>query len=116
MLPDGETAMKQNLVIYRTKPDRAEENQRLVEAVFHELHATMPGGLRYASMRLADDTFVHMVETQEDSNVLLETAAFKRFLAEIRDRCIDPPRVNPMTVVGNYRMLDMEAAPAMEPA
>jgi quinol monooxygenase YgiN len=106
--------VKQNLVIYRTKPDRAEENQRLVEAVFRELHATMPGGLRYASMRLADDTFVHVVEMGEDGNVLLETAAFQRFLAEIRDRCIDPPRVNAMTIVGNYRML--EAAPAMAPA
>lgn len=108
--------MKQNLVIYRTKPDRTEENQRLVEAVFRELHATMPGGLRYASMRLSDDTFVHVVETRDDGNALLETPAFQRFLAEIRERCLEPPRVNAMTIVGNYRMLETEAAPAMAPA
>jgi hypothetical protein len=108
--------MKQNLVIYRTKPDRAEENQRLVEAVFRELHASAPQGLRYASMRLADDTFVHVVEMPEGANTLLEMEVFQRFLAELRDRCIEPPRVNPMTIVGNYRMLETEAAPAMAPA
>ena len=33
-------------------------------------------------------------------------AAFEAFQNGIRDRCIEPPHQDVMTVVGNYRMLD----------
>ncbi len=46
---------------YRTRPDAADENQRLVERVFAQLAEDDPGGLRYAAFRLADGvTFVHV--------------------------------------------------------
>ena len=34
------------VVRYKTKPDRAEENQALIEKVFGELDARRPAGLR----------------------------------------------------------------------
>jgi len=38
--------MKWTLVRYRAKPERADENQRLSAAVFDELAAKAPAGLR----------------------------------------------------------------------
>ena len=52
--------MSTTVVRYRTKPEHADENQRLVEGVFAELAATKPAGLTYATYRLADGTFVHV--------------------------------------------------------
>jgi hypothetical protein len=92
------------VVRYRPKPDRADENQRLVEAVFAELAATDPGGIRYATLRLGDGTFVHVADIEGDTNPLASTAAFAEFQREIADRCEDGDGPNPQeaTVVGSY--------------
>lgn len=37
-------------------------NAELIAAVFVELKAARPEGLRYLSLRLKDDSFVHIVE------------------------------------------------------
>jgi len=39
--------MKRTLIRYKTKPDLAQENQRLIESVFAELEAKSPDGVRY---------------------------------------------------------------------
>jgi hypothetical protein len=93
------------VVRYKAKPDRAEENQALVEKVFAELDATAPAGLRYATLRLADGvSFVHIASVETDgTNPLTETAAFADFLREVGDRCDEPPVASDATVVGAYR-------------
>lgn len=98
------------VVRYRPKADRADENQRLVEAVFAELGSADPGGLRYATFRLADGTFVHIADIEGDTNPLGSSAAFAEFQREINDRC-EPghePDAQPATLVGSYRMFTDE--------
>ena len=58
--------MKRTLIRYKTKPDMADKNAELIAAVFAELKAAKPEGVRYLSLRLDDDTFVHIVETTTD--------------------------------------------------
>ena len=87
--------MGTNVVRYRTRPERADENQSLIEAVFAELDADRPEGLRYASFRLADGvSFVHVatVDTADDSNPLTATPAFGRFLDGHRAIAATRPR------------------------
>jgi len=99
--------MKRNLIRYKAKPEAADDNAKLVSAVFAELKAASPGGVRYLSLRLDDDIFVHFVETEDDaSNTLTGVAAFKAFQSGIRERCAEPPVVKSVTIVGNYRMLE----------
>ncbi|KAA3452647.1 hypothetical protein C7I87_00250 [Mesorhizobium sp. SARCC-RB16n] len=100
--------MKHHLIRYKTKPDRADENERLVKAVFEELRGKSPEGVRYMTWRSGDGTFVHLVETETDehADIISGLAAFEAFQNGIRDRCIDPPHRDAMTVVGHYRMLD----------
>jgi hypothetical protein len=98
--------MKRTLIRYKTRPELADKNAELIAGVFEELKATRPDGVRYLSLRLDDDSFVHFVETQSDSgNVIPALAAFKAFQSGIRERCIEPPQPGGVTIVGNYRML-----------
>jgi hypothetical protein len=97
--------MKRTLIRYKTKPDAADRNAALIAKVFEELKATKPAGVRYLSLRLDDDTFIHFVEAEEGSTPLPSLDAFKAFQSGIRDRCIDPPAPSNATIVGNYRML-----------
>src|SRR5882672_1401358 len=99
--------MKRTLIRYKTKPDMADRNAELIAKVFEDLKAAKPDGVRYLSLRLDDDTFVHFVEAQSDSdNAIPGLAAFKAFQSGIRERCIEPPQAGGVTIVGNYRMLD----------
>jgi hypothetical protein len=46
-----EDAMKLTVVRYRTKPEMAEENARLIQAVFLELRAKSPDDVQYLSLK-----------------------------------------------------------------
>ena len=95
------------LIRYKTKPEASDRNAELVSAVFAELKAVGPEGVRYLTLRLDDDTFVHLVETTEDgSSSIPKLAAFQAFQNGIRERCVEQALVRQATIVGNYRMLD----------
>ena len=99
--------MKRTLIRYKAKPEAADKNAELVAAVFAELKAARPEGVRYLTLRLEDDSFVHLVETTADdgSSPIPKLAAFQAFQSGIRERCLEPPVPRGATIVGNYRML-----------
>lgn len=97
------------IVRYRTAEHLADENQSLVEAVFAELAAVRPDGLRYATFRLYDGvTFVHVasIETADGSNPLDAIAAFRAFGQGIGERCEDGPTASTAMLVGSYRLVE----------
>lgn len=94
------------VVRYRTNPQDADENERLIRDVFAGLAADSPDGLRYASFRLADGvSFVHVAVLDGDENPLSASAAFAKFQSGIGDRCAEGPAAADATVVGSYRLL-----------
>ena len=91
--------MSTAVIRYRTRPEAAEENQRLIEEVFAQLAATAPAGLRYSAFRLADGvTFVHVV----DGEGLSELAAFQEFQKAIAERLADGPTREDAVLIGAY--------------
>jgi len=94
--------MRHVIVRYKTKPEAADENQALVEAVFEELSAKQPEGLKYASFRAEDGTFIHVAGVEGENNPLVEMDAFKAFQKDLKDRCVEPPAPLPVTKVGTY--------------
>ncbi|GAA1771870.1 hypothetical protein GCM10009795_017470 [Nocardioides hankookensis] len=93
--------MTRLVVRYRVRPECAEENRRLVRAVFAELAELRPAGVAYQSAVLEDGvTFVHQVDG--DSAVLRELPAFQRFAWTVGERCEDPPVQSSAQVVGAY--------------
>ena len=99
--------MRATVVRYQTKPERADENQELVEAVFADLERRQPDGFTYKVFRLEDGvSFVHVVVEHDDvdePDSLQDVPAFQAFVQDIGDRCDVPPVAMGATVVGGYR-------------
>ena len=99
-----ETTMTVTKVIrYKTKPESADENERLVRAVFAELATKSPEGLHYATFRLDDGvSFVHVAVLDGEENPLNRpppspSSSRGSVVAGRRPRTADA------TVVGSYR-------------
>jgi hypothetical protein len=105
-----EKTMKRTLIRYKAKPELADKNAELIAAVFAALKDAKPAGIRYLSLRLEDDSFIHFVETdtEDGSSSLTKLPAFQAFQSGVRDRCAELPLARSATVVGNYRMLEKE--------
>jgi hypothetical protein len=92
------------IVRYTTRPDRADENERLIREVFAELAVSRPPGLDYAAFRLEDGvSFVHLATIEGDQNPLTSLPAFRAFVSGIGDRCVEPPVSTGGSQVGGYR-------------
>jgi hypothetical protein len=104
------------IVQYETRPESADENQRLIEDVMSELTRNDPGGLRYASFRLGDGvTFVHIAISEDDRDPLSDSAAFKAFQQGIGERQVPGARTrSAATVVGSYRFWSQDAPGVMD--
>jgi len=98
--------MKATVVRYQAKPERADENQKLVEAVFADLEARRPNGFTYKVFRLEDGvSFLHVVieHDVDDPDSLADVPAFQAFVADIAERCAVQPQPSGATLVGGYQ-------------
>ena len=98
--------MKATVVRYQAKPERAAENQQLIEAVFAELAQRQPEGFTYKVFRLEDGvSFLHVVieHDVENPDSIQAVPAFQAFVAGIAERCDVPPVATGATIVGGYR-------------
>jgi len=93
------------MVRYKVKPEHVRENEALVATVFAELARAQPGGLAYATCKLADGvTFVHIAEVDvANGHPLQALPAFQAFTRDIATRCDEPPVTTPFDFVGNFR-------------
>ena len=98
--------MTTTVVRYQAKPDRADENQQLIEAVFAQLEERAPEGFTYKVFRLEDGvSFIHVAieHDVDEADSLQDVPAFQAFVADIADRCAVAPVATGATVVGGYR-------------
>ena len=104
--------MKTIMVRYKTSVATGDANEASVRAVFDELRMRAPGGIRYASYRLADGvTFIHVASVESsEKNPLTSLPSFKAFQAQLKDRCVEPPVVTDVSIVGAYIGSDSEVA------
>jgi hypothetical protein len=94
------------IIRYTTHAEDADENARLISAVFSALAGVKPDGLHYAAFRLEDGvSFMHVVTLDGDDNPLNAVPAFAEFQARIMDRVVAPPVTVFASVVGNYELL-----------
>jgi hypothetical protein len=94
------------VVRYRTKPECADENERLIKAVFAELAEEKPDGLHYAAFRLEDDvSFLHLAVIDGEVNPLQSSAAVAAVQSEIKDRVVEGPLAVDARPIASYRLL-----------
>lgn len=81
-----------------------DENQRLVREVFAALREAGTEGVRYATYYEGDGWFVHVagIWAGGGHNPINETDAFGRFQRELKARCVTPPTVTEVELVGAY--------------
>jgi hypothetical protein len=95
------------VVRYTTRAESADENEKLIEAVFAQLAEQLPQGLRYVAIRLDDGiSFIHVAVHQNNHNPLAELPAFGEFASTVKERCTDGPIPVNGTVVGSYGTAD----------
>ncbi len=93
-----------SVIPYRTQPEAAEENVRLVKAVYAALEIAKPAELECATYRLDDGvTFVHVAKLPDADNPLAALPKFTEFQSQIAERCVEQPAPTAATVVGSYR-------------
>ncbi len=101
--------MSQTLVRYTVKPEQAADNEALVRSVYDELRRTAPAGLHYATFVLDDGvSFVHIssTDTADGRNPLTDLPTFNAYVAQIRERCDEPPIQANLREVGSYNFWD----------
>jgi hypothetical protein len=76
------------LVRYTTKPETADENEKLARSVFAQLRGSKPDGLAYGLFRDGNE-FIHLFINMKDDDaaVLTEMPSFKAFSQNISERC-----------------------------
>jgi hypothetical protein len=95
------------VVRYTTRAESADENEKLLKAVFAQLAERLPKGLRYVAIRLDDGvSFIHVAVYENDHNPLPELPAFGEFASTIKERCTDGPTPVNGAVVGSYGTAD----------
>jgi hypothetical protein len=100
--------MRQVMVRYKVKPERVEENEDLVRAVYDEIRRAEPAGLRYATFKLDDGvSFVHLAVTESENggSPLSKVKAFQEFQKDIEDRTDEGPVVTELDLIGSFRLL-----------
>jgi hypothetical protein len=91
------------VIRYRVNPYDADENDRLVRAVYDELADQRPEGMRYLTVRLDDGaTFVHIAVFDGDDNPLARSPAFAEFQSGIHARCVEGPIAADANIVGSF--------------
>src|SRR4029077_10100331 len=102
-LATGVQDMGSTMIRYKVRPERADENEALVRAVYEALSRARPNALHYATFRLPDGvSFMHLVfETDQPGRILSEVPAFQAFSADIATRCDEPPVATELSVVGS---------------
>jgi hypothetical protein len=94
------------VIRYRTKPECADENARLIEAVFAELAESEATGIRYTAYQLDDGvTFLHVAVLDGRSNPLEASPAFAAFQEGIGMRVDEGPFPATATTVGSYGVI-----------
>jgi hypothetical protein len=92
------------VVRYTTRSEHAEDNERLIRAVFAQLAEQAPAGMRYSAIRLEDGvSFVHVAVFDTDDNPLARLPAFDAFVSGIAGRCAEGPVPATGSVIGSYQ-------------
>jgi hypothetical protein len=90
------------MVRYRVRPEEAAPNEELIRGVFEELEDRAPDAFRYRVFVLDDGvTFVHVVEYEEGANPLPGLESFRRYTAEVRERCQEAPEFAELREIGS---------------
>ncbi len=91
------------LIRYQLRPDQVEENLRLLDDVYQEMHTVRPAGLSYTTIQLNDAvSFLAIVNGDAAPGVLTNLPAFQHYRTTLDQRCIHPPAMTTGQTIHTY--------------
>lgn len=94
--------MTRVLIRYRVKPERVREHLGLLGAVFDELAASRPDGLRWDSYQLEDGVSFADVAAVDAPGTLSRLESWAAYRTTLEERCDDPPVLTNLERIGSY--------------
>jgi hypothetical protein len=98
--------MTVHMVEAKIKAESVTEIQAAAKKMFTAINAARPEGIQYASCLLPDgETFVAFLKLEDGvENPLPGFPEFRDFLEDVEASRAEPANVQPLTVVGSYRL------------
>jgi hypothetical protein len=103
---ESENVMSVVMIRAKVKAESVDDIEAATEKMFGAVHAAQPEGVRYASTRLADGVSVVALLALDDpvDNPLLAVSEFREFQEQLPEWLVEPPTVEPLTVIGSYQL------------
>ena len=91
----------------RVKTEHVADVEEAAGKLFAAIDAAQPDGVKYLSTKLADgETFIGFLALDDPAvNPLAALAEFQAFQAGLPRWVAGPPAVEPLTIVGSYRLV-----------
>ena len=98
--------MSVQMVQAKIKAESVTDVQAAAKNMLAAINAAQPEGIRYASCLLPDgETFVALLQVDDGvENPLPSLPEFREFIEGVEASRAEPPNVQPLTVVGSYRL------------
>jgi hypothetical protein len=98
--------MSVQMVQAKIKAESVTDVQAAAKNMFAAVNAAEPEGIRYASCLLPDgETFVALLQVDDGvENPLPGLPEFREFLEGVEASRAEPANVQPLTVIGSYRL------------
>ena len=98
--------MSVQMVQAKIKAESVTDVQAAAKNTFAAINAAQPEGIRYASCLLPDgETFVALLQVDDGvENPLPGLPEFREFIEGVEASRAEPPNVQPLTVIGSYRL------------
>ena len=97
--------MNVQMVQAKIRRERVIEVQAAARKMFAAIDAAQPEGIRYASSLLPDgETFVALLQVDGVENPLPGIPEVREFLEGVEASRAEPATVQPLTVIGSYRL------------
>ena len=98
--------MTLQMVEAKVKAESVTDLQAAAKKMFAAINAAQPEGIRYASVLLPDgETFLAFLQLDDGTeNPLPGFPEFREFLESVEGSRAEPANVQPLTVVGSYRL------------
>ena len=98
--------MSVHMVQAKVKRESVIDVQAAAKKMFAAINAAQPEGIRYASCLLPDgETFVALLQVDDGvENPLPGFPEFQEFLEGVEASRAEPANVQPLTVIGSYRL------------
>jgi hypothetical protein len=98
--------MSVHMVHAKIKAESVTDVQAAAKKMFAAINAAQPEGIQYASCLLPDgETFVALLRVDDGvENPLPGFPEFREFLEGVEASRAEPANVQPLTVIGSYRL------------